>query len=87
MEVTTKITSIEETLKKYTIQSLQEAEKNALDKAGLTLNDIDAFAVTQGAGLLGALLVGVSFAKSLAISTGKPLIPVRHIRGHIRKTT
>lgn len=59
------------------------ATKNALDKAGLTLDDIDAFAVTQGAGLLGALLVGVSFAKSLAFSTGKPLIPVSHIRGHI----
>lgn len=59
------------------------ATKNALNKAGLSLDDIDAFAVTQGAGLLGALLVGVSFAKSLAFSTGKPLVPVSHIRGHI----
>lgn len=59
------------------------ATENALKQANLTLNDIDAFAVTEGAGLLGALLVGVSFAKSLAFATGKPLIPVSHIRGHI----
>lgn len=59
------------------------ATENALKKANLTLNDIDAFAVTYGAGLLGALLVGVSFAKALAFATNKPLIPVSHIRGHI----
>ncbi len=59
------------------------ATKRALENAKLSLDDIDAFAVTEGAGLLGALLVGVSFAKSLAFSTGKPLIPVSHIRGHI----
>ena len=59
------------------------ATKNALSKANMTLNDIDAFAVTYGAGLLGALLVGVSFAKSLAYACNKPLVPVSHIRGHI----
>lgn len=59
------------------------ATENALKKANLTLNDIDAFAVTEGAGLLGALLVGVSFAKALAFATNKPLVPVSHIRGHI----
>lgn len=59
------------------------ATQNALKNAGLTLDDIDAFAVTEGAGLLGALLVGVSFAKALAFSTNKPLVPVSHIRGHI----
>ncbi len=59
------------------------ATENALKSAGLTLNDIDAFAVTEGAGLLGALLVGVSFAKAVAYSTDKPLVPVSHIRGHI----
>lgn len=59
------------------------ATKRALKSAKLSLDDIDAFAVTEGAGLLGALLVGVSFAKSLAFSTGKPLVPVSHIRGHI----
>ena len=59
------------------------ATKLALENAKLSLDDIDAFAVTEGAGLLGALLVGVSFAKALAFATGKPLIPVSHIRGHI----
>ncbi len=59
------------------------ATERALKSANLSLNDIDAFAVTEGAGLLGALLVGVSFAKALAFSTGKPLVPVSHIRGHI----
>lgn len=59
------------------------ATEKALRNANLTLDDIDAFAVTYGAGLLGALLVGVSFAKSLAFATNKPLIPVSHIRGHI----
>ncbi len=59
------------------------ATENALKSAGLKLDDIDAFAVTEGAGLLGALLVGVSFAKSLAFAMRKPLVPVSHIRGHI----
>ena len=59
------------------------ATKRALESANLTLEQIDAFAVTEGAGLLGALLVGVSFAKSLAYSCNKPLVPVSHIRGHI----
>ena len=64
-------------------EAILEATKRALNSAKLTLEDIDAFAVTEGAGLLGALLVGVSFAKTLAFSCGKPLIPVSHIRGHI----
>ncbi len=55
----------------------------ALDEAGVTLSDIDAVAVTYAPGLIGALLVGVSFAKGLAMSAGKPLIPVHHIAGHI----
>ena len=55
----------------------------ALEKAGVTIDDIDAIAVTYGAGLLGALIVGVNFAKALAYSTGKPLIAVNHIEGHI----
>lgn len=57
--------------------------KIALEKAGLTLNDIDAIAVTYGAGLAGALMVGVNFAKSLAYSLNLPLIAVNHIKGHI----
>lgn len=63
--------------------AILSATDKALKDARLTLDDIDAFAVTEGAGLLGALLVGVSFAKSLAFATGKPLVPVNHIRGHI----
>ena len=55
----------------------------ALADAGLTKGDIDAVAVTCGPGLIGALLVGVNFAKSAAFALGKPLIPVHHLRGHI----
>lgn len=55
----------------------------ALKQANVTIDDIDAIAVTYGAGLLGALIVGVNFAKALAYSTGKPLIAVNHIEGHI----
>ncbi len=55
----------------------------ALETAGVTMDDIDAVAVTNNPGLIGALLVAVNFAKSLAYSYGKPLIPVNHIKGHI----
>ena len=55
----------------------------ALKSADCTLDDIDAVAVTYAPGLIGALLVGVNFAKGLALSTGKPLIPVHHLRSHI----
>ncbi len=55
----------------------------AVEKAGITYADIDGVAVTYGAGLLGALLVGVSFAKAFAYALNKPLIAVNHIRGHL----
>ena len=55
----------------------------ALETAGVTMDDIDAVAVTNNPGLIGALLVAVNFAKSLAYSYNKPLIPVNHIKGHI----
>ncbi len=57
--------------------------EEALATAGCTLADIDGIAVTAYPGLIGALLVGVNFAKGLALSTGKPLIPVHHLRSHI----
>lgn len=57
--------------------------ERAIKNAGITLSDIDAVAVTYGAGLLGALLVGVSYAKALAFSLGVPIVPVSHIRGHL----
>ncbi len=55
----------------------------ALQEAGVSLNDIDCIGVTYGPGLIGALLVGLSAAKALAWSAGKPLVPVHHIEGHI----
>ena len=57
--------------------------KKALLDAGKTMDDVDAVAVTFAPGLIGAVLVGVNFAKGLAYSAGKPLVPVHHLRGHI----
>ena len=57
--------------------------KQALSDADVTLDDIDAIAVTYAPGLIGALLVGVNFAKGLAMAANKPLVPVHHIAGHI----
>lgn len=55
----------------------------ALQQTGLSREEIDAVAVTYAPGLIGAVLVGVNFAKAVALAMGKPLIPVHHIRGHI----
>lgn len=57
--------------------------REALEQAGLSLDEIDSVAVTYAPGLIGALLVGVNFAKGLAFAAEKPLIPVNHLRGHI----
>ena len=57
--------------------------QKALDDAGVTLEEVDAIAVTYAPGLIGALLVGVNFAKGLSLSAKKPLIPVHHLRSHI----
>jgi len=65
------------------VMNIDTVYVEALSQAGVTIDDIDAIAVTYGAGLLGALIVGVNFAKALAYSTGKPLIAVNHIEGHI----
>ena len=64
-------------------EAISDVVRRALDEAGVTLQDIDGIAVTYAPGLIGALLVGVSFAKGLAMATGKPLIPVHHLRSHI----
>ena len=64
-------------------ESIVGVVNEAIEAAGLTLPDIDAVAVTYAPGLIGALLVGVNFAKGLALASGKPLIPVHHIKGHI----
>ncbi|MBM4323310.1 MAG: tRNA (adenosine(37)-N6)-threonylcarbamoyltransferase complex dimerization subunit type 1 TsaB, partial [Deltaproteobacteria bacterium] len=55
----------------------------ALERAGLTLEEIDGIAVTQGPGLVGSLLVGLSFAKSLAFATDIPFVGVNHIEAHL----
>lgn len=64
-------------------EAISTVVKETLDKASLTYGDIDAVAVTFAPGLIGALLVGVNFAKGLALSLNKPLIPVHHLRSHI----
>ncbi len=62
---------------------INQIMKEALKEANVTIDDIDAIAVTQGPGLVGALLVGVSYAKGLSYVSNKPLIAVNHIEGHI----
>lgn len=65
------------------IEKINQVVDKALKDAEVSLSDIDGIAVTYGPGLVGALLVGVSFAKSLSFATGIPLIGVHHIEGHI----
>ena len=65
------------------IEAIAALTDRALCEAGVTKSDIDAVAVTYGPGLIGALLVAVNFAKSVAYALNKPLIPVHHLRGHI----
>ena len=65
------------------LRNILPVVRTALAEAGVSYQDIDAVAVTEGPGLAGALLVGISFAKSLAFSLGKPLIGVNHLEGHI----
>ena len=65
------------------IEAIYGLADQALEQANLSRSDIDAVAVTYAPGLIGAVLVGVNFAKSAAMALGKPLIPVHHIRGHI----
>ena len=65
------------------IEAIYGLADQALEQANLTREDIDAIAVTYAPGLIGAVLVGVNFAKAAAMALDKPLIPVHHIRGHI----
>ena len=64
-------------------EAISGVVREALNQAGLSLKGLDAIAVTHAPGLIGALLVGVNFAKGLALSSGLPLIPVHHLRSHI----
>ena len=65
------------------IEAVSSITSQALDKAGISLSELDCIAVTSNPGLIGALLVGVNFAKSLAFANNIPLVAVNHIKGHI----
>ncbi len=65
------------------LRAIVPVVRSALEQAGLRLADLDAIGVTSGPGLVGSLLVGITYAKALAFVTGKPLIGVNHIEGHI----
>ena len=64
-------------------ENIYAVVEQALKDANCTLSDLEAIGVTYAPGLIGALLVGTSFAKGLAMASGKPLVPVHHIAGHI----
>src|SRR5215471_6249697 len=57
--------------------------REAVAQAGMRLEELDAIGVTQGPGLVGALLVGITYGKTLAEALGKPLVPVNHLEGHV----
>ena len=65
------------------IEQITAVVERALTEAGHTVHSVDAVAVTAAPGLIGALLVGVNYAKGLAFAAGKPLVPVHHLRGHL----
>ena len=65
------------------VEVISQLAEAALKEAGVSRRDLDAVAVTYAPGLIGAVLVGVNFAKSVAYALGLPLIPVHHVRGHI----
>ena len=65
------------------IDAVSEVVQKCFDQANCTVDDIDAIACTFAPGLIGALLVGVNFAKGLSFASGKPIVPTHHIRGHI----
>jgi N6-L-threonylcarbamoyladenine synthase len=65
------------------LTNIREVVSDALTGAGVTVRDVDAIAVTQGPGLVGSLLVGVSYAKGLALALEKPIIGINHVEGHV----
>ncbi len=69
------------------LELLDSVTSDALERAAVTLHDVDRVAVTRGPGLIGALLVGVSSAKALAAARGLPLVPVDHLHGHVVAST
>ncbi|MEG1241419.1 MAG: tRNA (adenosine(37)-N6)-threonylcarbamoyltransferase complex transferase subunit TsaD [Oscillospiraceae bacterium] len=65
------------------VEVISQLAQSAIEKAGITKKELDAIAVTYAPGLIGAVLVGVNFAKSLALALNIPLVPVHHVKGHI----
>jgi len=74
---------VPEVASRQQIRKIALIYEQCLSQAGMTLNDIDGIAVTRGPGLIGSLLVGVNFAKGLAFTTGKKLIGINHLEGHL----
>ncbi|MBC6308934.1 tRNA (adenosine(37)-N6)-threonylcarbamoyltransferase complex transferase subunit TsaD [Listeria sp. FSL L7-1582] len=74
---------VPEIASRHHVEQITIVIEEALSQAGVTMNDIDAIAVTEGPGLVGALLIGVNAAKTLAFIHNKPIIGVHHIAGHI----
>ncbi len=74
---------VPEIASRHHLELVNAVVDDALQQAGITLNDVDRVAVTQGPGLVGALLVGVATAKALAAARGLPLVPVDHLQGHV----
>ncbi len=64
-------------------ESISAVVNRAMDEAGMDYEQLDAIAVTQGPGLIGSLLVGINFAKGLALATGAPLLGINHLEGHV----
>ncbi|MEG0073254.1 MAG: tRNA (adenosine(37)-N6)-threonylcarbamoyltransferase complex transferase subunit TsaD [Clostridia bacterium] len=74
---------VPEIASRHHVQNISMVVEEALTEAKITFKDLDFICVTYGPGLIGALLVGVAYAKSLAYGLGIPLVPVHHIEGHI----
>lgn len=74
---------VPEVASRHHVENITRVIEEALVEAHMTWEDIDAVAVTEGPGLIGALLVGINAAKALALAHSKPLIPVHHIAGHV----
>ncbi|MCU7558533.1 tRNA (adenosine(37)-N6)-threonylcarbamoyltransferase complex transferase subunit TsaD [Macrococcus capreoli] len=74
---------VPEVASRHHVENITIVIDEALKQSGLSWNEIDAVAVTEGPGLIGALLVGINAAKALALAHNKPLIPVHHIAGHV----
>ena len=74
---------VPEIASRHHVEQITIVLEEALKQANITFEEIDAIAVTEGPGLVGALLIGVNAAKALAFAHQKPLVPVHHIAGHI----